>query len=118
MNMYVDMSTCMCVSMCLCVYMCMYQWKRCSLCCPVLYRLSSSVYLPSSCNAELHVISVGGSGTGSDGGGGGGGGGGGIWQFPLHFKATVAAPDDVITVEAKGLHKETQVGFRLTSMVE
>lgn len=65
------------------------------------------------------MISVGGSGSdGGSGGGDGGSGGGGVWQFPLHFKATVAAPDDVITVEAKGLHKETQIGFRLTSMVE
>ena len=50
--------------------------------------------------------------------GGGGGGGGGMWQFPIHFKASVAAPDDVITLEAKGLNKGTQVGFRLTSMME
>lgn len=40
---------------------------------------------------------------------------GGVWLFPLHFSATKAPPDDTITIEAKGLNKESQLGFRLTS---
>ena len=43
---------------------------------------------------------------------------GGVWKFPLELTATMATPDDIITLEARGLSKETQVGFRLTSMAE
>ena len=43
---------------------------------------------------------------------------GGVWRFPVHLSATPAAPDDIITLKALGLNKETQLGFRLTSMHE
>ena len=40
---------------------------------------------------------------------------GGLWKFPLHFIATEPDADDVITIEAAGLSKESSVGFRLHS---
>lgn len=40
---------------------------------------------------------------------------GGVWLFPLQFSARAAALDDTITIEARGLHKESCLGFRLTS---
>lgn len=40
---------------------------------------------------------------------------GSLWLFPLQFSARAAAPDDIIIIEARGLHKESCVGFRLTS---
>lgn len=43
---------------------------------------------------------------------------GGVWLFPLHFSASVPAPDDTIIIQSKGLHKESQIGFRLTSTTE
>ncbi len=52
-----------------------------------------------SCVCELQVTSIR----------------GGVWLFPLHLSATPASPDDTITLEAKGLHQESRVGFRLTS---
>ena len=43
---------------------------------------------------------------------------GGVWRYPLKFIATEADPDDVIELEAIGLHKNVSVGFRLTSQSE
>ncbi|XP_013416633.1 cilia- and flagella-associated protein 47 isoform X1 [Lingula anatina] len=40
---------------------------------------------------------------------------GGVWKFPVRFIATEPQPDDVIEIEALGLNKESNVGFRLTS---
>lgn len=40
---------------------------------------------------------------------------GGIWKFPLRFVATEPEPDDVITINAVGLNKESSLAFRLTS---
>ncbi|XP_041343867.1 cilia- and flagella-associated protein 47 [Pyrgilauda ruficollis] len=40
---------------------------------------------------------------------------GGLWKFPLVFIATEPEVDDVINIEAVGLHKESIVGFKLTS---
>lgn len=46
------------------------------------------------------------------------GSGGGVWKFPLAFAASTAAPDDIVVLEALGLNKEAQVGFRLNSTHE
>ena len=43
---------------------------------------------------------------------------GGVWRYPLKFTATEADPDDVIELEAVGLHKNVSIGFRLTSQSE
>ena len=43
---------------------------------------------------------------------------GGIWKFPVHLSANMADPDDVITIEATALNKESEIQFRLTSMQE
>ncbi|XP_009333062.1 PREDICTED: putative uncharacterized protein CXorf30 homolog [Pygoscelis adeliae] len=40
---------------------------------------------------------------------------GGVWKFPMLFIATEPEVDDVINIEAVGLHKESIVGFKLTS---
>lgn len=40
---------------------------------------------------------------------------GGVWKFPLRFLATEPVVDDVITIEAVGLNKESSIGFRMTS---
>ena len=41
---------------------------------------------------------------------------GGVWKFPITVDVLESKPDDTIVIEAKGLNKETTVGFRLTSM--
>ena len=56
-----------------------------------------------SCTAELNVSSRD---------------GGGVWKFPVHLSASTPDPDDVITIEAAGLNKESQIRFRLTSLQE
>ena len=40
---------------------------------------------------------------------------GGLWVLPISLHALSAFPDDIITIEAVGLNKEAQVGFRLSS---
>uniref|UniRef100_A0ACB8FHQ6 Uncharacterized protein n=1 Tax=Sphaerodactylus townsendi TaxID=933632 RepID=A0ACB8FHQ6_9SAUR len=40
---------------------------------------------------------------------------GGIWKFPLLLVATEPEVDDVISIEAAGLNKDSVVSFRLTS---
>ncbi|KAL3884217.1 hypothetical protein ACJMK2_030436, partial [Sinanodonta woodiana] len=40
---------------------------------------------------------------------------GGVWKFPIRFVADEPPVDDVITIEASGLGKESSAGFRLTS---
>ncbi|XP_008938388.1 PREDICTED: putative uncharacterized protein CXorf30 homolog, partial [Merops nubicus] len=39
----------------------------------------------------------------------------GVWKFPMLFTATEPEVDDVISIEAVGLNKESLVGFKLTS---
>ncbi|XP_064816591.1 cilia- and flagella-associated protein 47-like [Oncorhynchus masou masou] len=40
---------------------------------------------------------------------------GGLWKFPISLISTEPQVDDVITINAAGLHKTSAVGFRLTS---
>ncbi|XP_029603297.1 cilia- and flagella-associated protein 47 [Salmo trutta] len=40
---------------------------------------------------------------------------GGLWKFPISLISTEPKVDDVITINAAGLHKTSAVGFRLTS---
>ncbi|XP_045555402.1 cilia- and flagella-associated protein 47 isoform X4 [Salmo salar] len=40
---------------------------------------------------------------------------GGLWKFPISLISTKPQVDDVITINAAGLHKTSAVGFRLTS---
>ncbi|XP_046887323.1 cilia- and flagella-associated protein 47-like [Hypomesus transpacificus] len=40
---------------------------------------------------------------------------GGLWKFPIRLVSTAPQVDDVIIIEARGLHKTSAVGFRLTS---
>lgn len=42
---------------------------------------------------------------------------GGLWVLPLNLHALSACPDDIITIEAKGLNKEAHVAFNLSSPV-
>ena len=69
---------------------------------PYQSNVEREVSFPLSCTVELQVTSSC----------------GGVWKFPLELAATMATPDDIITLEARGLSKEAQVGFRLTSMAE
>ncbi|KAL1021786.1 hypothetical protein UPYG_G00017930 [Umbra pygmaea] len=41
---------------------------------------------------------------------------GGLWTFPISLVCTEPQLDDVISIEAAGLHKTSSVGFRLTSL--
>ena len=56
----------------------------------------------SSCQAELHVQPNG----------------YGVWRYPVIFKATAPAPDDIIIIQAQQLTGETKKGFRLTSLTK
>lgn len=40
---------------------------------------------------------------------------GGLWRFPLRLVATEPDPDDIITIEAVGLDRQSSVGIRLCS---
>lgn len=43
---------------------------------------------------------------------------GGIWRYPLRLVSIEPPPDDIITIEAKSLNKESMVGFRLSSKMD
>jgi len=43
---------------------------------------------------------------------------GGLWLYPLKLVAMESPADDVITIEAIRLNRESLVGFRLSSKTE